>query len=164
MHTITVESTRTVSERLARKSQLNDVDSLFGAEIFHVLDIAGGISVYKALGQRCFAASIDRMNFIRPIYDNEIYRAESIVTGIGNTSLEVYATAHVLEGSDYTLAAEAFITFVVEKPEDLPKEGNPKLIATTPQHQYLLEGYEERKNTTKMARAEQKRRMAILEE
>lgn len=162
MRKLTVESTRSVSERLARKSQLNDVDSLFGSEIFHVLDIVGGISVYKALGQRCFAASVDKINFIRPIYDNEIYIAEAIVTGMGKTSLEVYATAHVLDGKELVLACESFITFVVEKPEELDPRGNPELVATNEFHQYLLDGYEERKKSSKAMREEQKNRIERL--
>lgn len=159
MKKITVDSTRSVSERLARKAQLNDVDSLFGSEIFQVLDIVGGISVYKALGQRCFAASVDKINFIRPIYDNEMYVAEAIVTGMGNTSLEVYATAHVMEGKELLLAAESFITFVVEKPEELDPQGNPILVASDEFQQYLLDGYEERKKLSKTMREEQKKRI-----
>lgn len=162
MKKMTVESTRAVSELMARKAQLNDVGSLFGSEIFHDLDVVGGISVYKALGQRCFAASVDKINYIRPIYDSEFYRVEAIVTGMGRTSLEVYATAHVMEGEELILAAESFITFVVEKPEELDPAGNPELVATTAFHQYLIDGYEERKKVSQAQRAEQKKRVAGL--
>ena len=48
--------------------------------------------------------SVDQINFIHPIDDNEIYIAEAVVTGMGKTFLEVYATAHVLDGKELILA------------------------------------------------------------
>ena len=50
----------------------------------------------------------------------------------------------------------------MEKPEELDPGGNPELVATKDLHQYLLDGYEERKKSSKAMREEQKNRIERL--
>lgn len=69
----------------------NTFGSLFGGQLLHWLDNAASISQTRLTNTLSMTASIDNMNFLRPLPEDNSVCIESFVSGVGNTSVEVFA-------------------------------------------------------------------------
>ena len=99
-------------------------------------------------------ASLDNMNFLKPLPEGNSVCIESYVTGAGNTSVEVFAKIigeDLLTGDRY-IAATSFLTFVA-LPEDRDNFEMPLIVPESDEEKFLCAGYEKRKAERMIQRA-----------
>ncbi len=124
----------------------NTFGNLFGGQLLHWLDNAASISQTRLTNTLSMTASIDNMNFLRPLPEDNSVCIESFVSGVGNTSVEVFAKIigeDLLTGERY-IAATSFLTFVV-LPEDRETFVMPQIVPESDEEKFICSGYEGRR-------------------
>lgn len=127
-------------------SYTNSFGNLFGGQLLFFLDNSASISFTRLTHVVGMTASLDNMNFLKPLPEGNTVCIESYVTGTGNRSVEVFAKIvgeNLLTGERY-IAATSFLTFVVlpESPGDFVM---PKIVPESDEEKFLCAGYENRK-------------------
>ncbi|MFO8069487.1 MAG: acyl-CoA thioesterase [Alkalibacterium sp.] len=124
--TITCNETRVVQTHRILPPDLNDHQTLFGGKLMSYIDDTASISVSRfARTNDIVTASMDELHFIHPIRPGHSVCVETYVTGVGRTSVEVFAKVlgeELMTGERY-IAATSFITFVIvglSKDQSLP--------------------------------------------
>jgi acyl-CoA hydrolase len=113
--------------RLMMPTDANILGNVFGGAIMRYMDEAAAIVAWRHAGKNCVTASIDRMNFYRPVYVGSVLILKAAVNYVGNTSMEVgvriEAMDPVSEGSTHT--GSCYLTYVAldskGKPSPIPK-------------------------------------------
>lgn len=120
--------------------------TLFGGRLMEFIDNCASISVSRHTRSLCVTASMDSLNFIKPLHLSDSACVETYVSGVGRTSVEVFAKiiGEQLETGERYLAATAFLTFVT-----VAKEGDPVIVPAikgeSPEELLVTGGYEERR-------------------
>lgn len=134
-------------------SHTNFYGNLFGGQLLYWIDNAASISQTRLTNTLSMTASMDNMNFLRPLPEGNSVCIESFVTGAGSTSVEVFAKIigeDLLTGERY-IAATSFLTFVA-LPEDRETFVMPEIIPETKEEKYICAGYEQRKASRMLQR------------
>ena len=92
----------------------NSHGTLFGGKLMAYIDDIASISASKLCRSSLVTASIDSVDFIRPIRENDAVTLEAMVTWTGRTSMEVLVkvTTENLMNGKKEMAAISFLTFV----------------------------------------------------
>jgi acyl-CoA hydrolase len=124
---------------LARWMGIGDANSggnIHGGTVMKLVDEAAGLAAIKHSRQRVVTASVDRMNFLVPIYIGELVTFSATVNAVWRTSMEVGVRVEAENPRTGVVrhASTAYVTMVA-----LDEEGNPApvppLITTTPDEQ-----------------------------
>lgn len=106
----------------------NSHGTLFGGRLLQYVDDIAAISARRHCRESVVTASIDSMDFLKPIDVGEIVILEAMVTHTGRSSMEVMvkiSKEDLTRESDKTLAAFSFLTFVAlddnNKTVEVPK-------------------------------------------
>ena len=138
--------TRAIQTHRILPSHCNMHQTLFGGRLMEFIDNCASISVSRHTRSLCVTASMDSLNFIRPLQLSDSTCVETYVSGVGTTSVEVFVKVigEQLETGERYLAATAFLTFVT-----VPKNGQkviaPGIKAESPEEILVTSGYEERR-------------------
>ncbi|MBT2757117.1 acyl-CoA thioesterase [Mesobacillus foraminis] len=131
----------------------NNLDTLFGGKLMSSIDIVASISAAKHCRSECVTASMDSVDFLKPIRQTEAVHLESFVTYTGSSSMEVFVKViaeHLITGES-KVAATSFITFV-----SLDENGKPKKVPAvypeTEEEKYLFHSAEDRMKVRKNRR------------
>lgn len=126
----------------------NSFGNLFGGQLLYFLDNAASISQSRFTNALSMTVSLDNMNFIKALPEENSVCIESYVSGSGKTSVEVFVKVigeDLLSGERY-IAATSFLTFVVQlEAAENEKFLMPKVIPETEEEKYICAGYEKRK-------------------
>ena len=119
--------------------------TLYGGQLMEFLDNCASITVSRHPRSLCVTASMDQLNFIRPLHLSDSVCVETIVTGTGRTSVEVFAkvVGERLETGERYLAATAFLTFVAIDETGASVEVAP-IQPEGPEEIFVCAGYPER--------------------
>ena len=118
-------------------SDANPSGNVFGGSIMKLVDQVGGIVAAKHSQSRVVTASVDRLDFLAPVYIGDVVTLIASLTYIGKTSMEVGVRIE----SDNPITGEhrhtgsCYLTYVA-----FDEAGKPKLIP-----QVTLETEEEKK-------------------
>ena len=82
------EATAVVSE-LMMPHQVNNLGHVFGGELLSMVDRAAAVSAMRHAGGPCVTVSIDRVDFVEPIYTGELVTCTARVNFVGRTSMEI---------------------------------------------------------------------------
>src|ERR1700722_18687535 len=124
---------------LARWMGIGDANSggnIHGGTVMKLVDEAAGLAAIKHSRQRVVTASVDRMNFLVPIYIGELVTFSATVNAVWRTSMEVGVRVETENPRTGVVrhASTAYVTMVA-----LDDEGNPApvpaLLTTTPDEQ-----------------------------
>lgn len=152
---VTCKDTLVVQTHRIMPFHTNSYGNLFGGQLLYFLDNASSISFTRLTNTLGMTASIDNMNFLKPLPEGDSVCIESYVTGTGNTSVEVFAKIigeDLLSGSRY-IAATSFLTFVVQLNEEDQKNFKmPKIIPETEEEIYICSGYKQRRKERMLQR------------
>ncbi|MGK0550550.1 acyl-CoA thioesterase [Enterococcus faecalis] len=128
---------------------LNPFGALFGGKLMTLIDDAASISVSRHCRRGAVTASLDDLNFLKPLYENHSVCVESYVSGAHHKSMEVFVKVigeDLATGERY-LAATCFTTFVA-----IPSRMNekteftvPTVVAETEEERRVCDGYEQRR-------------------
>ena len=124
-----------MSERLKKKSTVatssimvfptdtNDYGTMYGGRLIEMMDMVGGICARRFSSHKAVTASIEDMQFNKPINRGDIIELESRIIYTGRTSM-VVKTKVTREGydEDKEVCARAYFVFVAMDSEGKPIE------------------------------------------
>jgi len=131
--------------------------TLFGGKLLAYIDDIASISASKLSRAPIVTASIDSVDFIKPIREGDAVTLEAMVTWTGRSSMEIFVkvfSEDLLVG-EKTIAAISFLTFVALDDLGKPKEV-PKVVPQTEQEKWLNESGEKRATLRKARKIQSK--------
>lgn len=136
-----VSSSHVTISQIMQPNDANFLGKVFGGTILSMIDIAAYASASKFAGNICVTASMDRVDFLKPIDVGDMVTLDARVSYVGRTSVEV--TIDVSSENFYTGVKQhtnrARMTMVAIK-DNKPTEV-PRLICETKEEKVLfLEG------------------------
>lgn len=143
---VTCKDTLAIQTHRIMPSHTNSFGNLFGGQLLYFLDNSASISQTRLTNALSMTASLDNMNFLKPLPEGNSVCIESYVTGTGTTSVEVFAKIigeDLLTGERY-IAATSFLTFVA-LPEEREIFEMPVIVPESAEEKFLCAGYEKRK-------------------
>ncbi len=129
----------------------NPAGNVHGGVIMKHIDSAAGVAAFRHARCNVVTASIDRLDFIHPVYVGNLLILKASVNLTGQTSMEVGVRAETedLRSGEIQHVASAYLTFVA-----LDENGRPKRIPA------LIVRGEEPQKRFRMAQARRKARLA----
>lgn len=120
-----VKDSQVVMTQLVLPSHTNSLDSIFGGIMMSWIDIAAAIAAQRHSGREVVTASIDRLNFIAPVYKGWVVNLKASVNFVSKTSMEVgvRVDAENPRTGDHFHTASAYLTFVA-----LGSNGKPTVV------------------------------------
>ncbi|WP_347552539.1 acyl-CoA thioesterase [Pseudalkalibacillus hwajinpoensis] len=93
---------------------LNSHGTLFGGKLLADMDMLASIAATRHSRLECVTVSMDTVEFLHPITEEDYVHYEAFVIWTGKSSMEVFVkvTAEQLLTGDQRIAATCFITFV----------------------------------------------------
>jgi uncharacterized protein (TIGR00369 family) len=92
---MTASTARPVRESQATMSELmmphhgNNLGNVFGGVILSLVDRVAAVAATRHARRQCVTVSVDRVDFLEPIYLGELVTARASVNSVGRTSMEV---------------------------------------------------------------------------
>ena len=156
----TCAQTRAIQSRRIFPFDVNMHQTLFGGNLTRIIDDCASITVSRHCRRLAVTASVDAMNYLKPLPLGHSVCVETYISGVGKKSMEVFCKVvgeDVLTGERY-LAGTSFWTFVA-----MPREGEtdfsvPAIEPETAEEAFICSGYEQRR----LARLEQLKRQEEL--
>ncbi|MFC2022782.1 acyl-CoA thioesterase [Chloroflexota bacterium] len=118
------ESTATTIE-IMRPQNANPAGNVQGGVIMHLVDEAGAIVAYRHARANIVTASVDRIDFLHPVYIGDVVTFIACLNLVGRSSMEVEVrveSENPLTGR-VQHTASAFLTYVA-----LDKSGKPTQV------------------------------------
>jgi acyl-CoA hydrolase len=157
----TAEQSRGSVVRLTIPTDANFMGNVFGGQLLAEVDRVAYITACRHAKANCVTASFDRVDFIAPVHVGEVVVFDSLLTYVGQSSMEVWVRirAEALEGGPPLLVAEAFVTMVAIGTDGRPVPVPPLALNTAEERLRFEEGRARMETRRKMrgsARAEEK--------
>ncbi len=120
-------------------TDLNNHQTLFGGKILADMDMTASITASKHSRLKCVTASIDHVDFLHPVTEEDCISYESFVVVTGTSSMVIFvkAIAENLITGNRRVAAASFLTFVGMK--DNKTVPVPSIILETVEERELAE-------------------------
>ena len=129
-----VSESATVTERMMMPTDANMLGNVFGGAIMKYMDEAAGTAAFRHARRNVVTASIDRVDFISPVYVGDLLVLKASVNYVGETSMEVGVRieAENLKTGEVTHTASCFLTYVALGSNRRPTRIAP-LVPVTPE-------------------------------
>jgi acyl-CoA hydrolase len=113
-------------------SNANPAGNVFGGEILRQIDIVAGIVAHRHCRSNAVTVSIDRVDFLKPVFVGDALILNARLNCVRNSSMEieVKVEAENLIKGTRTLTGTAFVTMVALDSNGKPTQV-PKLILET---------------------------------
>lgn len=114
----TAPTTSPTTRTMAMPADTNPSGDVFGGWVLSQMDIAAGISAVQRAQSRVVTASIDAMNFIRPVHVGDILGVYTTITRVGTSSMDILVEAWVRRdriGSREQVTKATFTFVAVDK-------------------------------------------------
>ena len=121
-----VSASQVVMTELVLPSHTNALGSVFGGTIMSWIDIAAAIAAQRHSNKEVVTASIDRLDFVAPVYKGWVVNLHASVNFVSKTSMEVgvRVDAENPKTGETFHTASAYTTFVAlgsnGKPTEIP--------------------------------------------
>jgi acyl-CoA hydrolase len=135
----------------------NPAGNVQGGVIMKLVDEAGGIVAKRHSRMNVVTASVDRIDFLHPVYIGDVLTIKASLNLVGRTSMEVGARVEAenpLTG-EIRHTASAFLTYVALDDNGRPAEVPPLILETEE---------EKRRNKEAQARREVRLRERVKKE
>lgn len=122
-----ISKSEVVMTELVLPSHTNSLDSVFGGTVMSWIDVAAAISAQRHARLPVVTASIDVLDFIRPVYKGWVVTLRASVNYTGRTSMEVGVrvdSENLIESLSFHTAS-AYLTLVALGSDGLPTEIPP---------------------------------------
>lgn len=131
---------------LVLPNDANPLGNILGGKVMHLMDIAAAMAASRHSRRVCVTASVDSIDFLRPIRVGQAILLEAQVTDAARTSMEVRVNVYSenLRTGERHHTATAFFTFVALDENGRPTPV-PAVIAETPEEKRLQEEARERR-------------------
>ncbi len=117
---------RTTHVQIVMHSHVNNTNRLFGGRLMEWIDVTAASAARRHAAGEVTTATVDALEFIAPVYLNDLLILEAEVTWTGRTSIEVRVQTYceALNG-DQKLVNRAYLLFVAVDEEGKPKPVPP---------------------------------------
>lgn len=125
-------------------SDANPNGNVFGGVILKHIDLIAGIVAMRHSRKNCVTASIDRVNFLKPVYIGNALLLHARLNYVGKSSMEVEVKVEaedLIEGTK-RLAVTAFVTMVALDDEGKPTQVPELLLESEDDRRRFEEGRE----------------------
>lgn len=145
MTTKKVSESKVTQTNLIMPGDTNRHNSLFGGNLMSMIDKVSSICFLRHTRALGMTASVDNLNFIKPLPVSHALTVDAMISGTGTRSAEVFAKiiGEDLATGERYLAATAFSTFVVV--EEMKTDKIPNIEAETEEENYIMSGYNKRR-------------------
>lgn len=122
-----VSESRVEIAQIMYPEHANPAGNVHGGYIVKLVDQAAAIAGARHTHQNVVTASVDRMDFISPVYIGNLVFAKASINYTGRTSMEigVRVEAECLRTGIHTHVGSAYLTFVAlddtDKPVEIPQ-------------------------------------------
>ncbi len=100
----------------------NGLGNMMGGRLMYLMDKCAAVSAQRHANSVCVTAAVDSIEFLSPIYQNEVVLIESWVNRAFRTSMEIemVVMAENPQAQTRRLCNRAFFTFVALGPDGKP--------------------------------------------
>jgi len=118
--------------RIMMPADANIRGNVFGGAIMKYMDEIAAVAAFRHARKNVVTASIDRMNFIAPVYLGNLLVLKASVNYVGRTSMEigVRMEAEDLRSGRVTHAGSCFLTYVALDDDGRPTPIEPVVPVT----------------------------------
>jgi len=140
------ETALTLGQRLLPQDA-NPAGNVHGGVILKTIDTAAGTVAMRHARNNTVTASIDRMDFLAPVYVGELVTFKACVNYVGTTSMEVgvRVEAENLLTGEVRYTNSAYLTFVALGKDGKPTPVPPLILETEDEERRWREAKERRK-------------------
>ena len=152
-----VSETTVVMVQPMSPQDANAAGNVHGGVIMKLIDMAGGIVAQRHTRTNVVTASVDRIDFLHPVYIGDVLSLRTSINLVGRTSMEVgvrVESENTLTG-EVRHTASAFLTYVALDKNGKPVEVPPLILETSE---------DKRRNREAKARRDARLRGRIREE
>jgi len=152
-----ISETRVIMVQPMSPQEANTAGNVQGGTIMKLIDLAGGIVAQRHTRMNVVTASVDRIDFLHPVYIGDVLFLKASLNLVGRTSMEVgvrVESEDPLTG-EIRHTASAFLTYVALDKSGRPVEVPPVILETAE---------DERRNEDARARREVRLRGRIRRE
>lgn len=124
-----VSESRFELARVMLPQDTNPYGSVHGGVLMREIDVAAAVTAIRHCRRNAVTASIDRLDFLRPVRVGELVVCKASVNGVGRSSLECgvrMEAEDMLSGQRYHVAS-AYLTFVCLDEKGQPADVPPLL-------------------------------------
>jgi len=123
-------------------SDANPNGNVFGGEILKQIDLIAGLVAQRHARMNTVTASIDRVNFLKPVFVGNAIILNARVNYVHRSSMEIEikVEAEDLMNGNITLTNTAFVTAVALGPDSKTREVPPLLLETEEEKKRFAEG------------------------
>jgi acyl-CoA hydrolase len=135
------ESTAEMTVRMF-PSDANPAGNVFGGEILKQIDLIAGLVSQRHARVNTITASIDRVNFLKPVYVGNALILNARLNYVHHSSMEIEikVEAEDLMTGRKTLTNTAYVTAVALGPDGKPTQVPPLLLETEEDKKRFSEG------------------------
>lgn len=131
-------------ETIARMfpSDANPAGNVFGGEILKHIDIAAGIVAHRHCRKNAVTASIDRVDFLKPVFVGNALILNARLTCVRRSSMEIEVRVEaedIIKGTR-TLTGTAFVTSVALDENGRPTPVPPMILKTKDEKKRFADG------------------------
>ena len=128
-------------------SDANPNGNVFGGEILKQIDLIAGLVAQRHARMNTVTASIDRVNFLKPVFVGNAIILSARLNYVHKSSMEIEikVESEDLMNGNRTLTNTAFVTAVALGPDGKTREVPPLLLETEEEKKRFAEG-EQRMN------------------
>jgi acyl-CoA hydrolase len=140
------KASKVVQTHRVLPSDLNKHRTLYGGTLMSYIDNTASIAAARHARINGVTASIDSLDFLHPIEEDHSVCVECYVSGVGTSSIEVFAKVmgeNLMTGDRY-LAATSFLTFVMKSETNAPVIV-PFVKPESDEEVFVCSGYQERR-------------------
>ncbi len=141
-----VSASRSEMLQLVLPSDANTLGNSLGGVVMHHMDIVAAIAAQRHAGRACVTASVDRIDFKKPVRVGELLVLKASVNFVGRSSMEVgvRCAAEDPRSGVRRHTASAYFTFVALG-DDLKPTAVPPLLPQTEDDRRRYDGAKRRR-------------------
>jgi len=127
-----VSESKAISVRIMMPTDANIRGNVFGGAIMKYMDEIAAVVAFRHSRSNVVTASIDRMNFIAPVYIGDMLVLKASVNYVGRTSMEIgvrMEAEHPVTGQ-VTHVGSCFLTYVALDDKGRPTRVDPLIPVT----------------------------------
>jgi uncharacterized protein (TIGR00369 family) len=147
MESKTVKDSAVILSQLMGPQDTNNAGNVHGGVIMKLIDSTAGVVATRHARSTCVTASIDRLDFLYPVYAGDLVTFMASINYVGKKSMEIGVRVETenLLTSEIRHTSSAYLTYVSLDKSGRPRELPPLILETA---------QEKRRNADAKARRE----------
>ncbi len=146
-----VSNSQVIMTQLVLPSHTNALDTVFGGTVMSWIDIAAAIAAQRHSNKDVVTASIDRLDFVAPVFKGWVVNLKASVNYTSKTSMEVgvRVDAENPKTGETFHTASAYTTFVALGSNGKPSEVPDLILETEVEKRRFQDGLKRRQDRVK---------------